>query len=147
MDTQYWMTVHCHLGSSLDCTAILITQVLRMTKKFSIGPDGTNFRYTYRSVLNMHVNGTTVYRCHHAPHVRPDTVFWLARKKDGRWGVFEAHKDCKQPVREGKWIFKTKFPINDITSPGALDWMWYDTRKEIWIEFNVKFMTRLLEVP
>ena len=112
-----------------------------MTKKFSIGS------YIYRSTYNTVVNGTAVYRCRCGPEVGPDTVWWLARKKDGHWGVFKAHKDCKQPVREGKWMFKTKFPIDDITGPGDLHWMWYDPRKEIWIEFPVKFRTRLLEVP
>ena len=104
--------------------------------------------YIYRPT-DMQFNGATVYVCirGHQQERRINRKLWLARKKDGRWGVFEAHKDCKQPVREGKWIFKTKFPIDDITSPEALDWMWYDTRKEIWIEFNFKFRTGLLESP
>ena len=128
-----------------------------MTKKFSIGS------YIYRSTYNMVVNGTTVYRCCCGPRVGPDTVLWLARKKDGRWGVFEAHKDCTQPVRYGKLIFKTKFAIDDISSPephptsrqrairneypGDLDWMCYKKKKKTWIHFGNNLMTKLSEVP
>ena len=139
------MTVRCLLGSSLDCVAILITpldqQVLLMMK-FQIGSN--KFRYIY-SPTNMEVNSATVYKCRRGTQEGSDDVLWLARAKDGRWIAREAHKDSTDPVRQGRKIFKTQNPIDDITNPGDIDWMWYDTRNGTWEDFKYTFKTTQIE--
>ena len=111
------------------------------------------------------VNGKTAYRCGQSAYVGTGNVLWLTFQKNGHWGVFEAHKDqdCTQSVRTGTLIFKTKFVIDDISSPephptsrqrairneypGDLDWMCYKKKKKTWIHFGNNVMTKLSEVP
>ena len=145
MDTQYWVTVRCHLGSSLHCVAILITpldQQVLLRMKFQIGSD--TFRYIY-SPTDMEVNGATVYKCRRGTQEGPaqqERVLWLSKGKDDRWQAREAPKDSTDPVRKGKKIFKTRDPIDDITIPGDIDWMWYDDRSETWKDFEYTFHTK-----
>ena len=68
-------------------------------------------------------------------------MLWLARAKDGRWIAREAHTDSTEPVMQGKKIFQTQNPIDDITNPGDIDWMWFDTRTETWKNFQYTFRT------
>ena len=141
MDTQYWMTVPCHLGSSLDCVAIPITpldQQVLLRMKFQIGSN--RFRYIY-SPTNMVVNNATIYKCRRGTQEGSDNVLWLALAKDGHWIAREAHKDSTNLVRRGKNIFMTRDPIGDITSPGDIDWMWYDEKHDTWEDFTFPFRT------
>ena len=110
-----------------------------MTKNFQIA--AKSFRYTYRAT-DMRANGATVYKCRHG---QKDKVLLLSRKKNGRWVCHECHEDSPIPVWEGKKIFQTKFAIDDITNPGDLHWMWYDTRKETWMAFDFRFRTTWVE--
>ena len=145
MYAQYWMTVRCHLGSSLDCVTILITpldQQILLRMAFQIGSN--KFRYIYRPT-DMQVNDATVYKCRRGTQERSDNVLWLARAKDGRWVAREAHKDSTEPVVQGKKIFMTANPIAHITTPDDVDWMWYDTRDATWKKFDFKFKTTCVE--
>ena len=141
MDTQYWMTVRCHLGKSLDCVAILITpldqQVILMSK-FQIGSN--KFRYIYSPSI-FQVNNATVYKCRRGTQEGSDNVCWLARGKDGHWVAREAHKDSADPVRQGKKIFRTKLPIHNIASPDDVEWQWYDEKHDTWEDFTFPFRT------
>ena len=110
--------------------------------KFQIG--NNKFRYIY-SPTDMEVNNATIYKCCRGTQEGSDNVLWLARGRDGRWVAREAHKDSTDPVRQGKNIFMTKNPIDDITNPDDIDWMWYDTRGETWKDFDYTFRTTQVE--
>ena len=68
-------------------------------------------------------------------------MFWLSRRKNGRWVVHECGEDSSLPMLEGKRIFQTKFAIDDVTKPGDNQWMWYDAGMGQWTAFNFKFTT------
>ena len=106
--------------------------------KFQIGSD--KYRYIY-SPTQMEVNSAPVYKCRRGTREGSEDVFWLAREKDGRWIAREAHTDSTDPVRQGRKIFMTQNPIDDITNPGDIDWMWYDTRTGTWKDFQYTFRT------
>ena len=106
--------------------------------KFQIGPD--NQRYIYTET-DMVVNGASVYKCRRGQDGGSEHVLWLSRAKDGRWIAREAHTDSPEPVAHGKKIFMTQIPIVDITNPGDIDWMWFDTRTGTWKDFQYTFRT------
>ena len=95
--------------------------------KFQIGPDDKH-AYIYTDA-DMVVNSAPVYKCRRGTRERSENVLWLAREKDGRWISREAHTDSTDPVRQGRKIFQTQNPIDDITNLGDIDWMWFDTRE------------------
>ena len=68
-------------------------------------------------------------------------MFWLSRRRNGRWVVHECGEDSSLPMLEGKRIFQTKFAIDDVTKPGDNQWIWYDTQKGQWNPFAFKFTT------
>ena len=108
--------------------------------KFQIGPDDKH-AYIYTDA-DMVVNSAPVYKCRRGTRLeRSENVLWLAREKDGRWISREAHTDSTDPVRQGKKIFQTQNPIDDITNPGDIDWMWFDTRTGTWKDFQYTFRT------
>ena len=127
------MTVRCHLGSSLDCTAILITALnqqvlLRMTKKIQMKIGRHKFCDIIYHPTDMEVNGARLYVCSRGQQCGMQSArLWLARRKDGRWVAYEAHKDSKEPLREGKKMFKTKFAIDELTNPDDVEWLWHYT--------------------
>ena len=106
--------------------------------KFQIGPD--NQRYIYTET-DMVVNGASVYKCRRGYDGGTEHVLFLSRAKDGRWIAREAHTDSTDPVRQGINFLQTMNPIDDITNPGDIDWMWYDTRKGTWEYFEYTFKT------
>ena len=97
--------------------------------EFQIGSDKCRFIY---SPTQMEVNSAPVYKCRRGTREGSEDVFWLAREKDGRWIAREAHTDSTDPVRQGINFLQTMNPIDDITNPGDIDWMWFDTRTGTW---------------
>ena len=105
---------------------------------FQIGSD--KYRYIY-SPTDMQFNSATVYKCRRGILEGSDDVLWLACGKDGRWVAREAHNESTDPVRQGIKTFMTKNPIDDITNPDDIDWMWYDTLGTKWVAFDYTFKT------
>ena len=104
---------------------------------FQVGSN--KYRYIY-TATDMFINRATVYRCRRGLNEGTNAVLWLARAKDGRWIAREADKTSTDPVRQGKKTFMTKNPIDDITNPGDIDWMWYDKDGK-WVAFDFTFKT------
>ena len=109
--------------------------------KFQIGSN--KYRYIY-SPTQMEVNSAPVYKCRRGTRERSEDVLWLAREKDGRWIAREAHTDSTDPVRQGKNFLQTMIPIDDITNPGHIDWMLFDTCKGTWKYFG-NIMTKHIQ--
>ena len=107
--------------------------------KCQIGSD--KHRHIY-SPTNMEVNNAPVYKCRRGTREGSEDVFWLAREKDGRWIAREAHTDSTDPVRQGINFLQTMNPIDDITNPGDIDWMWYNAQKEEWMFYDATWEYR-----
>ena len=105
--------------------------------RFQIGTGLTDYIY---GPTDFVVNGATIYKCRRGTQEGSELVLWLSKGKDGRWTAREAPKDSEDPVRKGTKIFKTRDPIDDITIPGDIDWMWYDD--ETWKDFQYTFHTK-----
>ena len=106
--------------------------------EFQIGSDKCRFIY---SPTQMEVNSAPVYKCRRgisglSRRERSENVLWLAREKIGRWIAREAPTDSTDPVRQGKNFLQTMIPIDDITNPGHIDWMLFDTCKGTWKYFG-----------
>ena len=110
--------------------------------KFQIGSNKQGYIYTE---TDMVVNSAPVYKCRRGQDGGSEHVLWLSRAKDGRWIAREAHTDSPEPVAHGKKIFMTQFPIVDITNLGSNEWMWYNARKDEWINFEFSFRTTHIE--
>ena len=110
--------------------------------KFQIGSNKQGYIY---SPTDMEVNNAPVYKCRRGQDGGSEHVLWLSRAKDGRWIAREAHTDSPEPVAHGKKIFMTQNVITDITNPGDIDWMWYNEKKEPWINFQYTFRTKHIE--
>ena len=107
--------------------------------KCQIGSD--EHRHIY-SPTNMEVNSVPVYKCRRGgTREGSEDVFWLAREKDGRWIAREYHMGSTNPVRQGINFLQTMNPIDDITNPGDIDWMWFDARTGTWKDFQYTFRT------
>ena len=135
------MTVRSHLGSSF--TAHLDKQVLlRMVStdnvKFQIGRD--KYSYIY-SPTRMKVNGEIIYKCCRAsPYATSQTTrLFLCYDEDEHWVAVDAPQDSKTPASDGKAIWRSVDTKFDITSPGKVEWQWWDDKKEQWQEFTYPF--------
>ena len=93
----------------------------------------------------MEVNSVPVYKCRRGgTREGSEDVFWLAQGEDGRWIAREYHMGMvyeADPVRQGINFLQTMNPIDDITNPGDIDWMWFDTRTGTWKDFQYTFRT------
>ena len=108
-----------------------------MDESFQVGADKYNYIY---SATEMTFNDAPVYKCRRGRKEDTEVVFWLARDTEGHWVAREAHKDNKNPAA-GSNVFKTQHPI-DITSPGEVEWMWYDEKYKTWKDFEHAFTTK-----
>ena len=108
--------------------------------KCQIGSD--EHRHIY-SPTNMEVNSVPVYKCRRGgTREGSEDVFWLAQEKDGRWIAREYHMGSTNPVRQGINFLQTMNPIDDITNPGNIDWMWYNAQKEEWMFYDATWEYR-----
>ena len=111
--------------------------------KCQIGSD--KHRHIY-SPTNMEVNSVPVYKCRRGgTREGSEDVFWLAQGEDGRWIAREYHMGMvyeADPVTQGINCLRTKIPIDDITNPGDIDWMWYNAQKEEWMFYDATWEYR-----
>ena len=111
--------------------------------KCQIGSD--EHRHIY-SPTNMEVNSVPVYKCRRGgTREGSEDVFWLAQGEDGRWIAREYHMGMvyeADPVRQGINFLQTMNPIDDITNPGDIDWMWYNAQKEEWMFYDATWEYR-----
>ena len=91
---------------------------------FRIGSQKNSYVY---SDTNMDVNGATVYKCVRGEDEHNnDYKLYLFREHDGHWQAVEDTNEATDPVNNGRKIFRTLNPVDNIVTPGWIHWQWRD---------------------
>ena len=111
-----------------------------MESKFQIGSD--YYKYIYQAHHTMTSQGKPVYKCCRGVEKSPNGfVLYLCLSGTGHWEAREAPEDAKEPLRDGRMVFRTRVPVEDITEPGDYDWDYWDNA-EGWVNLKSTFKTK-----
>jgi hypothetical protein len=109
--------------------------------QFQIGTD--KYKYIYQAHPTMTCLGKPVYKCCRGVSNTPNGfVLYLCFTDTGHWEAGEAAQDSDEPLRDGKKVFRTRDPVEDITVPGDYHWDYWDTDRVGYVPLNYAFRTK-----
>ena len=106
---------------------------------FRVGEKKNNFNY-YGTQFESEKH--PVFRCIRGHSDDDGMRLYLFRAGDGHWIAVEAHAESKQPISEGRPVFRTlEKGIDDISQPiPNVPWQWWDPESKEW-HGNMTFNT------
>lgn len=116
---------------------------------FRIGESSHAYEYY---PTHFKVNEAPVYRCIRSSGNNVHKRLYLYKSSDERWAgtwiATEAHRESPDPVNSGEPVFKTAWPVDDISRPAHLVWEYWEKQGNTgtW-QGNLAFTTYQIRPP